>query len=93
MSNQIQQVVTLFLSFPQMLIQWNATSFTFISDTSVGFKVSTQRYNGVIQISYAESSFFIVEFSDNDLKILGIVGVERVLDVVKDYVENGEVWS
>ena len=27
-----------------------------------------------------------------DLKIMGIPNAEEVLDAVKDYVENGEVW-
>ena len=27
-----------------------------------------------------------------DLKILGISDAEKVLDAVKDYIENGEVW-
>lgn len=34
----------------------------------------------------------MVQFRDMELKILGISNVEKVLDTVKDYVENGEVW-
>ena len=29
---------------------------------------------------------------DMELKIMGIPNAEEVLDAVKDYVENGEVW-
>jgi len=92
MNNQIQQIVALFLSFPQMLAVWNATSFVFSSAESVGFKVSTPYYNGVVRITFTDASFYIVEFQDADLRILGLLGAERVLDVVKDYVEKGEVW-
>lgn len=33
-----------------------------------------------------------VNFRDMELKNLGISNAEKVLDAVKDYVENGEVW-
>lgn len=92
MTNQIQQVVTLLLSYPQMLACWSATSFVFLSDESVGFKVSTSIYNGTVLITWQNNAFYSVQFRDMGLKILGISNAEKVLDVVKDYVENGEVW-
>ena len=33
-----------------------------------------------------------IQFRDMELKIMGIQNAEAVLDAVKDYVENGEVW-
>lgn len=51
MTNQIQQVVTLLLSYPQMLACWSATSFVFLSDDCVGFKVRTSIYNGTVLIT------------------------------------------
>lgn len=92
MTNQIQQVVKLLLSYPQMLACWSATSFVFLSDESVGFKVSTSFYNGTVLITWQDNAFYSVQFRDMELKILGISNAEKVLDVVKDYVENGEVW-
>lgn len=38
------------------------------------------------------SVFFTIQFRDMELKIMGISNAEEVLDAVKDYVENGEVW-
>ena len=92
MTNQIQQVVTLLLSYPQMLACWSATSFVFLSDDCVGFKVRTSIYNGTVLITWQDNAFYSVHFRDMELKILGISNAEKVLDTVKDYVENGEVW-
>ena len=92
MTNQIQQVVKLLLSYPQMLACWSATSFVFLSDDCVGFKVCTSIYNGTVLITWQDNTFYSVQFRDMELKILGIANAEKVLDVVKDYVENGEVW-
>lgn len=92
MTNQIQQVVKLLLSYHQMLSCWSATSFVFLSDECFGFKVSTSIYNGTVLISWQDNTFYSVQFRDMELKILGISNSEKVQDTVKDYVENGEVW-
>ena len=92
MTNQIQQVVKLLLSYPQMLACWSATSFVFLSDECFGFKVSTSIYNGTVLISWQVNSFYSVQFRDMELKILGISNSEKVPDTVKNDVENGEVW-
>ncbi len=92
MTNQIQQVVTLLLSYPQMLACWSATPFVFLSDKCVGFKVCTSIYNSTVLITWQDNAFYSVQFRDMELKILGIANAEKVLDAVKDYVENGEVW-
>lgn len=92
MTNQIQHVVTLLLSYPQMLACWSATFFVFLSDDCVGFKVRTSIDNGTVLITWQDNTFYSVQFRDMKLKILGICNAEEVLDVVKDYVENGEVW-
>lgn len=92
MTNQIQQVVKLLLSYPQMLACWSATSFVFLSEECVGFKIRTLIYNGTVLITWQDNTFYSVQFRDMELKILGISNAEKVLDVVKDYVENGEVW-
>ena len=92
MTNQIQQVVKLLLSYPQMLACWSATSFVFLSDECVGFKVCTSIYKGTALITWQDNAFYSIQFRDIELKILGIANAEKVLDVVKDYVEHGEVW-
>lgn len=92
MTNQIQQVVKLLLSYPQMLACWSATSFVFLSDECVGFKVCTSIYNGTVLITWQDNAFYSIQFRDMELKILGIANAEKVLDAVKDYVEKGEVW-
>lgn len=92
MTNQIQQVVKLLLSYPQMLACWSASSFVFLSDKCVEFKVNTSIYNGTVLIIWQDNAFYSVQFRDMELKILGISNAEKVLDTVKDYVENGEVW-
>ena len=92
MTNQIQQVVKLLHSYSQMLACWSATSFVFLSDDCVGFKVRTSIYNGTVLITWQDNAFYSVQFRDMELKILGICNAEEVLDVVKDYVENREVW-
>lgn len=92
MTNQIQQVVTLLLSYPQMLACWSATPFVFLSDDCIGFKVCTSIYNSTVLITWQDNAFYSVQFRDMELKILGIANAEKVLDAVKDYVENGEVW-
>lgn len=92
MKAQITKITTLFLNYPKMLRVWNATEFVFLSDECVGFKVSTQVYNGTVIVTWQEDSFYSVSFRDMELKILGISNAEKVLDVVKDFVENGEVW-
>ncbi|MCQ2158799.1 MAG: hypothetical protein MJY43_03120 [Bacteroidales bacterium] len=43
-------------------------------------------------ITFQDNSFYSVSFRDLEFKILGITGAEKVLDAVKDFVENGEVW-
>lgn len=93
MKIQIQQISAPCLSFPQMLAIWNATSFVFAYDDCVGFRVNTPRYSGVVRISHEDAAFFVVQFTDADKRILGLTGAERVLDVVKDFVENGKVWG
>lgn len=70
MTNQIQQVVTLLLSYPQMLACWSATSFVFLSDDCVGFKVCTPIYNGIVLITWQDNVFLTVQFRDMELKIL-----------------------
>ena len=75
-----------------MLQVCNATEFVFLSDDCVGFKVSTPIYKGTVLITWQDNTFFTVQFRDMELKILGISNVEKVLDAVKDYVEDGEVW-
>ena len=92
MTNQIQHVVTLLLSYPQMLAYWSATFFVFLSDDCVGFKVRTSIDNGTVLITWQDNTFYSVQFRDMKLKILGICNAEEVLDTVKDYVENGVVW-
>ena len=92
MNTQISKITTLFLNYPKMLCVWNATEFVFLSDDCVGFKVSTQVYKGTVIISWQDNAFYSVNFRDMDLKILGISDAEKVLDAVKDYIENGEVW-
>ena len=92
MKIQISKITALFLNYPKMLQVWNATEFVFLSDDCVGFKVSTQVYKGTVIISWQDNVFFTVQFRDMELKIMGIPNAEEVLDVVKDYVENGEVW-
>lgn len=92
MTNQIQQVVKLLLSYPQMLACWSATPFVFLSDDCIGFKVCTSIYNSTVLITWQDNAFYSVQFRDMELKILGISNAEKVLDTVKDYVENGEVW-
>ena len=82
----------MFLNYPKMLCVWNATEFVFLSDDSVGFKVSTPIYKGTVIITCQDNAFYSVNFRDMDLKILGISDAEKVLDAVKDYVEMGEVW-
>ena len=92
MNTQISKITALFLNYPKMLCVWNATEFVFLSDDCVGFKVSTPIYKGTVIITWQDNAFYSVNFWDMDLKILGISDVEKVLDAVKDYVENGEVW-
>ena len=92
MKIQISKITALFLNYPKMLQVWNATEFVFLSDDCVGFKVSTQVYKGTVIISWQDNVFFTVQFRDMELKIMGIPNAVEVLDVVKDYVENGEVW-
>ena len=92
MKTQISKITALFLNYPKMLQVWNATEFVILSDESVGFKVSTQVYKGTVIISWQDNVFFTVQFRDMELKIMGIPNAVEVLDVVKDYVENGEVW-
>ena len=75
-----------------LLTVWNATEFVFLSDDCVGFKVSTPIYKGTVIITWQDNAFYSVNFRDMDLKILGISDAEKVLDAVKDYVENGVVW-
>lgn len=92
MNTQISKITTLFLNYPKMLQVWNATEFVFLSDDCVGFKVSTPIYKGTVIITWQDNAFYSVNFRDMELKILGISNAEKVLDTVKDYVENGEVW-
>lgn len=92
MNTQISKITTLFLNYPKMLQLWNATEFVFLSDECVGFKVSTPIYKGTVIITWQDKAFYSVNFRDMELKILGISNAEKVLDAVKDYVENGEVW-
>lgn len=92
MNTQIQQIVKMFLNFPQLMQSWSATEFVFLSEDSVGFKVTTPNYNGTVIITLQDNSFYSVSFRDLEFKILGITGAEKVLDAVKDFVENGEVW-
>ena len=68
-------------------------SFVFLSDECFGFKVSTSIYNGTVLITWQDNAFYSIQFRDMELKILGISNAEKVLDTVKDYVENGEVWG
>ena len=92
MNTQISKITTLFLNYPKMLHVWNATEFVFLSDDCVGFKVSTQVYKGTVIITWQDNAFYSVCFRDMELKVLGISNAEKVLDAVKDYVENGVVW-
>ena len=92
MKTQISKITALFLNYPKMLCIWNATEFVFLSDDCVGFKVSPQVYKGTVVISWQDNVFFTVQFRDMELKIMGISDAEKVLDAVKDYVENGDVW-
>jgi len=92
MKAQISKITALFLNYPKMLRVWNATEFVFLSDETVGFKVNTPTYKGTVIITWQDNSFYAVNFRDMELKILGISNAEKVLDTVKDYVENGEVW-
>ena len=69
-------------------VGWNAIEFVFLSDDCVGFKVSTQVYKGTVIITWQDNTFYAVNFRDMELKILGISNAEKVLDAVKDYVEN-----
>ena len=71
---------------------WNAIEFVFLSDDCVGFKVSTQVYKGTVIITWQDNVFFTAQFCDMELKVMGIPNAEEVLDVVKDNVENGDVW-
>lgn len=41
----------------------------------------------------SDNAFYSVQFRDMELKILGIANAEKVLDAVKDYVENCGVVS
>ena len=92
MKTQISKITTLFINYPKMLCVWNATEFVFLSDDCVGFKVSTQIYKGNVIITWQDNAFYSVNFRDMELKIMVIPNAEEVLDAVKDYVENGEVW-
>ena len=92
MNTQISKITTLFLNYPKMLRVWNATEFVFLSDECVGFKVSTPIYKGSVIITWQDNAFYSVNFRDIELKILGISDAEKVLDAVKDYIENGDVW-
>ena len=92
MNTQISKITTLFLNYPKMLCVWNATEFVFLSDDSVGFKVSTPIYKGTVIITWQDNVFFTAQFCDMELKVMGIPNGEEVLDVVKDNVENGDVW-
>ena len=92
MNTHISKITTLFLNYPKMLCIWNATEFVFLSDDCVGFKISTPIYKGTVIITWQDNAFYSVNFRDMDLKILGISDAEKVLDAVKDLVENGEVW-
>lgn len=92
MKTQISKITTLFINYPKMLCVWNATEFVFLSDNCVGFKVSTPIYKGTVIITWQDNSFYSVNFRDMELKIMVIPNAEEVLDAVKDYVENGEVW-
>ena len=92
MNTQISKITTLFLNYPKMLCVWNATEFVFLSDDCVGFKVSTPIYKGTVIITWQDNVFFTAQFCDMELKVMGIPNAEEVLDVVKDNVENGDVW-
>ena len=92
MKTQISKITALFLNYPKMLQVWNATEFVFLSDECVGFKVNTPINKGTFIIIWQDNSFYSVCFRDMELKIMGIPNAEKVLDAVKDYVENGEVW-
>lgn len=72
-------------------VGWNATDFVFLSDDCIDFKVSTTIYKCTVIITWQDNVFFTVQLHrDMELKIIGIPNAEEVLDVVKDYVENGE---
>ena len=92
MNTQISKITTLFLNYPKMLRIWNATEFVFLSNDCVGFKVSTQVYKGTVIITWQDNVFFTFRFRDLELKIMGIPNADKFLDVVKDYVEMGEMW-
>ena len=92
MNTQISKITTLFLNYPKMLCVWNATEFVFLSDDSVGFKVSTPIYKGTVIITWQDNSFYSVNFRDMDLKMLGISDAEKVLDGVMVCVVMGGVW-
>lgn len=71
---------------------FNPLLSVFLSEDCAGFKVSTPNYNGTVIITFQDNSFYSVSFRDLEFKIMGITGAEKVLDAVKDFVENGEVW-
>ena len=92
MNTQISKITTLFLNYPKMLRIWDATEFVFLSNDCVGFRVSTQVYKGTVIITWQDNVFFTVQFRDMELKIMSIPNAEEVLNAVKEYVEDGEVW-
>ena len=60
---------------------WNADFYNF----RLNANSTILREEQIYCISYGK-------FRDRELKIMGIQNAEAVLDAVKDYVENGEVW-
>ena len=92
MNTQIIEILSLLFNYQEMLMEWSATPIQIYSQESLGFSVTTSNYKGSIVVTFSEGSFFMIEFVENNLHILGVTDAEKAIDLIKDYVEKREVW-
>lgn len=77
--------------YPAMLLDWHTDTIS-VTNSGLLFTVRTARYTGPVIVTHDPDTLYTVKFLNADLPFIGARDPEHVLDIIKDFVEEGEVY-
>ncbi len=95
MKTQIRSILDTLHAYPDLLVDWHYTdehTITSLQQSNISFKVDAPNYRGRITITYDPATLYTIRLTDSAITFYGVRDEEHVLDVIKDFVENGEVY-
>lgn len=74
-----------------MLLDWHTDTIS-VTGSGLLFTVCTDRYNCPVIVTHDPGALYTVKFLNTELTFIGARDPDKVLDVIKDFVKEGEAY-